>query len=281
MTKTSNRRLKSIMKQEFKVWIKNMIFEFHIQTNTDMSFQKYLETSVFFMTGTFNQEWIWQRKQEFQISNSDQSLERRDCNYLYNAICRDMYCNDYLERKNLLPRLPMALVCMDFEGTRYSRGLSNGMKNAHFHGIWTFHPEDSERFRRKFPFLKMRRLDRLQFDKIVFDPYDPDRGEIDDLGTYVTKTFDRTFIDPIQGEIMRRYPDCLLQKSDDEPGPKYQTINRSLAKMKKAALSEKKSWGSGLDGNKARTQPTLPEWDVDIPKWELIKKSKNQDVDTR
>lgn len=255
------------IRKEMGILTEDLLKEYHVKSGLGLNydFKKFLTYNVLFMTATFSRHNVVAEKSTQGLSPLDHTLEWDNITLLDRTIVKWLYGNDWYRRKAIQHKLPLAIVGLDFEGTRYSASLDKSPKNAHFHGIFAFQPDDAAKVLKYLGLMKMKTLSNLHFDQIRFDRYDRNKSSIQDLGSYTLKAFIRSQTDPIAGEMFRIYRGFDRYKLSN----RYVKINRTLNRMKDAASRDRR-----LEGWEDE-EGTAMAVECDPFGWELIKRYPN------
>lgn len=233
-------------------WIDDLIRRYLTYINSpDVKYENFLADCVFFNTVTFDRDEINRRKVQLGLGWDDTSVELDDFQHLYSWVNEKLYGKRWT-REALRFQIPMAVVALDYEGTRYATKLEGKPKNAHLHVIWVVQPREISSFRALFrgPEFKLRILDKLAVDEFEIEPYDSGKTNIRKLSTYAAKTLNRTRRDPIANELLRIYPNRNYGPEPYRAAHRYTTRRKRFEKVRSAAIREAKYSGRRNGGTK-------------------------------
>lgn len=222
-------------------WIDDLMYRYANRAKiSDLKIKEFYSDHLFFMTLTFDRKLLELRKGELGLMDHDRSTEWDDFHYVYGAISEALYGKGWARQK-FEHSLPMAVACMDFEGSRYAAQLDENLKNVHFHIIWVVYPGKAGNFQRYIegPKFKLNVLDKLHIDKCELQAYDDQKATIRQLATYASKALPKTRICPLDAELVRIYPNKNYSGEAYVVFRNYRTEKKREKRIRAAAWSER------------------------------------------
>lgn len=213
-------------------WMNDLI-RLYFKADSEINKNFVIDKFLFFMTITFDQNRISNRMSEISSSNYENQIEYDDFNILYCSLNQALFGKRW-NRDKWIKSLPLALVFLDFEGTRYSPSLPESSNNAHLHIIWAVRPPQMENFSKFFtsPRFKTRLLDKLHIDQIQLKPFDSRAGSIQNLTSYSAKAWTKSQNTIVSGEMFRVYPNRNYSPTPYRMSRQYRNESRRIQKLR-------------------------------------------------
>lgn len=239
--KSNKFQSRNLIKNAYEEWIHGILFSYWMENASAsyVRFDEYVKTCGFFFTMTFSTSVVFKEKLRLGILNDDFSVELDTFQFLYASIAEGLFGKKWTKRK-FEPKLPQAIVCVDFEGARLGREIPASPKNVHIHAIWLIHPEEIEKFQKLITGLRFRFrvLNSIHADTAKWEPYLIDKAQTGRLGSYVTKSFIKSEKKPLGGELLRVYPNSNNGGKPYRALYSYRRADRMLAKMRSAVAKQ-------------------------------------------
>lgn len=234
-----NSYLPKFILKEYEIWYESMIYEYYSN-----SCEKYIDTEsyicecCFFFTMTFSIQDVFKEKLRLGLMNDDFSVELDTFHLLYTTIAEALFGKKWMKKK-FESKIPKAIVCVDFEGSRYGSDIPVSPKNVHVHAIWLVHPDEIEKFKKVIGSLrfKFQVLNSIHADKVKWEPYRAEKAQAGKLGSYVTKSFIKSEKRCLGGELFRIYPNSNYGGIPYRALHTYRRANRMLKKIRTAAFA--------------------------------------------
>ncbi len=221
---------KSYDSAKYEIWFRSEIQKYYdkIDLNGRISYLDFYKTCCFFFTMTFSTHLVHREKLRLGLMNHDHSVEFDTFHFLYNRICREIFGSNF-QRVKFLNKLPLAIVFIDVPAVQTSGTESN----IHIHAIWVWHPEEVGRFnnyRSSFRY-RLRLLNSLVADQVVFDQLDYNRAMQAQPGAYIAKHFVNQRTNGTGSEDFRIYPNFNYGSKHYAASHLYKPFSRVLYRM--------------------------------------------------
>jgi hypothetical protein len=200
------------------------------------SVSDYMTDCCYFFTMTFSASHVHKEKLRLGIMNDDFSVELDAFQLIYTTLARSVFGSRWY-KPAFIAKLPHAIVCVDFEGSRLSADIPAQPKNVHIHAIWLVHPKEIVKFRKVIGGVRFRLkvLNSIHADQVKFEPYLTQKAQAGKLGSYVAKVFIKSEKKPLGGELFRIYPNTNYGETPYRTIHRYRRTNKMLARLRAAA----------------------------------------------
>lgn len=206
---------------------------------------EYLETYVakngYFLTATFDQKRIKERKLEKGItSNADTSIEMQNMRHFYIKLCKKLLGKNYnyAAKRELQP---FCFLFVDAEASKYRKTFeASDLKNLHIHALVIFPKELKEKtkFLENSHLLKQTMLGKLDIDNIEFSPFDITKATVKRVTGYSSKLAVKSTTTGMDIEDLMIYPDHLHNRRPDVV--KMKTRKNNIERLTAAVIKEKR-----------------------------------------
>ncbi|MCA0275577.1 MAG: hypothetical protein LCH86_06210 [Proteobacteria bacterium] len=219
-------------------WFNGLVTEFY-KRNAASIFPdrvEFLECCAFFLTMTFSTYRIEREKRRLELPDNDFSVEIDNFHKLYVGLARKQFGSHYNERK-FEAKLPLAIACVDYEGSRFQAEVPQRPKNVHVHAVWVVHPDEIETFRAIIsnPWFKLKLENGLHTDRIRFDPYLAKKDKNGRWVGYAAKSWIKAAEVPDGAEMIRIYPNSNYGGIPYRASHQYRAPNKSLELLRRIA----------------------------------------------
>ena len=141
------------------------------------SFDEFAARHIFFMTLTFKQGTV-------SHLNQNELHPLKQTGRIFYTLSKTLL-GHRLHQKRL--QQPLAYAAIDFEGTRTGEGDIQYSQNPHVHALLLIRPEHIDEFHRLKSQITSKRWAPGCVDTVDLQQFDPDKGSLYDLATYITK----------------------------------------------------------------------------------------------
>lgn len=189
--------------------------------------QQFLQHLLFSLLMTFTTHLVHREKVRLGLMNHDHSVELDTFHFFYNRICRDIIGSNYqLEKNSWTSSLWRLFLSM------FRHGKHQELSNVHIHAIWVWHHRvgrfniyhSSFRYRLKL-------LNSLVADQVVFDQLDYNRAMQAQPGAYIAKHFVNKRTNGTGSEDFRIYPNSNYGSKHYAASHSYKPFSRVLYRM--------------------------------------------------
>lgn len=195
--------------RESERWFNDLAWQFFKRNavSQDQDYVEFLESCAFFVTMTFSTYRIEREKRRLGLALHDFSVEMDNFHRLYCGLARKVFGGKWTDPK-FEAKLPLAIACVDYEGSRYQTQLPARPENVHIHAVWIVHPDEIEAFNaiRESPKFKLKFLDGLHANRVRFDPFVAKKNKGGRWGGYASKVWIKAARAPTGAELIRIYP---------------------------------------------------------------------------
>lgn len=162
-------------------WFNDLALDFY-QRNAATQYPDYLsflESCAFFVTMTFSTYRVEREKKRLALALNNFSVEIDNFHNLYGRMARKLFGGDYNLPK-FVPKLPLAIACVDYEGSRFATTVPARPQNVHVHAVWIVHPSEIAAFRTMLDsaWFQFKLKNGLHADQVAFDPYRVKKGRV-------------------------------------------------------------------------------------------------------
>ncbi|UVC09117.1 hypothetical protein IHQ71_00305 [Rhizobium sp. TH2] len=174
-------------------WIQHKA-KFDITTNDNQISMEEVDQSIqenlYFVTIQFNPKYVPANFKPHQLPALADAIAS-----FYNSMCKDFI--DFAFGGNA-KFLPLFIAYFDGDGSRHSDHVTD-IQTPHYHGLFLLHPKTRVAFEawlsgnsidRKIdghPYKSVSARDHFPLETVNFSKFDPDRGSLEDMVSYVTK----------------------------------------------------------------------------------------------
>ncbi|TYR34887.1 hypothetical protein FY036_03440 [Mesorhizobium microcysteis] len=246
--KKSAYRLSFEQRSASEKWFRDLIAAFYRRNNTSKYANQvdFLESCAFFTTMTFSTYRVEREKRKLGLAKNDFSVEMDNFQKLYNGLARKQFGSGYNLSK-FEKKLPLAIACIDYEGSRYYNEIPENPKNIHVHAIWVVHPEEIDEFLKIIngAWFKLKFQNGLHTDRIRFDPYLERKDKKGRWGGYAAKTWIKMASLPNgAADLLRIYPNSNYGGKPYQAQHKYGRTNKILELMRRINAGYRSNSGS-------------------------------------
>lgn len=202
------------------------------QCNSNENLETYVSKNGYFLTATFDQKYIKERKAELDISSkADTSIELQNMRHLIVKIYKKLVGKNY-NRPSKQYLQPLFFLFVDAETSKYRKTFeSEDIKNLHIHALVIVPEELKEKakFLENSYFMKLMMLRNLDIDNVEFARFDKKKSTVKRLAGYNSKFAVKSTTTGMDVEDIMIYPEHLHERRPISI--KLRTKNYSLRRL--------------------------------------------------